>query len=95
MDGRSAVIKARDIEGGRRNERHKRRISSASRGCWKENILCAPVTVRGDTRNSIPAGGRRCSASVPMPVGGLWNECWRGRGVGGNVTPVGDDLSGI
>jgi len=43
-------------------------------------------------RNSSAGGGRRCSDSVPMPVGALWNVFWSGRGVGGSAIPTGDEL---
>ena len=45
-----------------------------------------------DMKKSNAAGGRRCSASVPMLVAGLLNEFWSARGVGGSVTPAADEL---
>jgi hypothetical protein len=66
---------------GRRREGHQ-----------KEIFFHAPAIVQVDTKNFNAAGGRHCSASVPMHVAGLLNEFWSGRGVGGSATPAGDEL---
>jgi hypothetical protein len=61
------------------------------RGSSQEIFFHAPAIVLGDTKNSNAAGGRRCSASVPMHAAELLNEFWRGRGVGGSAAPAGDE----
>jgi hypothetical protein len=60
-------------------------------GHHKKIFFHAPVIARDDTRNSIPAGGRRYNASVAMHVAVLWSEFWSGRDVGGSVTPAVDE----
>jgi hypothetical protein len=71
-----------------KNPCHRRR-----EGHHKKIFFRAPVIARVDTRNLTPAGGRRCSASVPMHAAGLSNEFWSESGVGGSVTPTADKPS--
>lgn len=73
-------------------EETKSRNSRRREGHHKKIFFHAPVIVRGDMRNSNAVGGRRCSDSVPMLVGALWNGFWSGRGVGGSATPVGNEI---
>ena len=73
-------------------KKQKAEKNSRSEGHHKEFFFRAPAIVRVDMRNSNAGGGRRCSASVPMHVAALWNAFWSGRGVGGNATPVGNEI---
>jgi hypothetical protein len=74
-------------------EEARKRCHRRREGHHKKIFFHAPVIARDDIRNTTAAGGRRCSASVPMHVAVLWSEFWSGRGVGGNVTPAVDEPS--
>ena len=73
-------------------EKAKSRKHSRREGHHKKIFFHAPAIVQVDMRNSNAGGGRRCSDSVPMHVAALWNAFWSGRGVGGNATPVGNEI---
>lgn len=72
-------------------EESKNRCSRRCEGHHKKIFFRAPAIALVDMKKSNAAGGRRCSASVPMLVAGLLNEFWSARGVGGSATPAGDE----
>jgi hypothetical protein len=65
-------------------------VRSRSEGHRKKNFFGAHAIVLDVMRTSSAIGGHRCSVSVPMRAGALWNGFWSGRGVGENDTRPGE-----